>query len=155
MNKLRKKISTIQLARIIILNKKFYADGHKSSTSIQDVQKETKELMKTINSYGSDKKDQVLKESQEAIDKLDKRIDKLETQVDNNWDNMNKAAKKEARENLKTLRKQRNELAQWYGNMQTSTEDAWDVIKKGFSKSYQTIEKSWEKAKKEFENNKK
>lgn len=150
---MRKNITTIALAGLLGFSTLAFAQN--STTSIQDVKKETKELIKTIDSYGSDKKDQVLKKSQEQIDKLDKRIDQLETQVDSNWDKMNKAAKKEARENLKTLRKQRNELAQWYGNMQSSTADAWDVVKKGFSKSYKTIEKSWEKAQSEFNDSKK
>ena len=63
---------------------------------------------------------------------------------------MNEAARKEARENLRALRKQQNQVAEWYGSMKTSSVDAWDHMKKGFSDAYKSLENAWEKSEKEF-----
>lgn len=151
---MKRYISSAILTALLGLSTIAFADGHNSSTSIEDVKKETKELLQTINSYGSDKKDEVLKKSKKSLEKLDSRIDELESKVDNNWDKMSKEARKEARDNLKTLRKQRNEVAQWYGNMQSSSVDAWEHVKKGFSNSYNVLQNAWEKAQSEFDNKK-
>jgi hypothetical protein len=62
---------------------------------------------------------------------------------------MSEAARNEARENLKTVRKQRNQVAQWYGSMKTSSANSWDQMKKGFLDSYKTLEDAWIKSEKE------
>jgi len=51
---------------------------------------------------------------------------------------------------LKSLRKKRNELAEWYGGMQHSSAKAWEHVKRGFLKSYEALSKAYEKAVKEF-----
>jgi hypothetical protein len=70
--------------------------------------------------------------------------------VDKNWGKMNEAARKEARENLRALRKQRNQVAEWYGSMKTSSADAWGHIKTGFFDAYKALEDVWKKSEKEF-----
>ncbi len=147
-------ISSAVLAALLGMSTMAFADGHKGSASAQDVKKETKELLQTINSYGSDKKDEVLEKSKKTLEKLDSQIDQLESKVDNNWDEMSKEARKEARENLRDLRKQRNEVAQWYGSMKSSSADAWEHVKKGFTDSYNALQNAWEKAQKEFDDKK-
>lgn len=151
---MKRYISLAALVALLGLSTIAFADGHNSSTSIEDVKKETKELLQTISSYGSDKKDEVLKKSKKSLEKLDSRIDELESKVDNNWDKMSKEARERARSNLKALRKQRNEVAQWYGSMKSSSAEAWEHVKKGFSDSYSVLEKAWEKAQNEFDNKK-
>ena len=53
---------------------------------------------------------------------------------------MNEATRKEACENLRALRKQGSQVAEWYGNMKTSSANAWDHMKNGFSDAYKTLE---------------
>jgi ElaB/YqjD/DUF883 family membrane-anchored ribosome-binding protein len=127
-----------------------YAQTKNANTSIEEVKKETQDLLKTISSYTSNKKDEAVQKAQDALNKLDKRIDALESRIDKNWDKMNKTARKEARDNLKILRKQRNQVAQWYGSMKTSSANTWDYIKKGFSDAYKDLENAWEKSEEEF-----
>ena len=131
-----------------------YAQSEDTNTSIKEVKKETQELFKTIGNYTVDKKDETLKKAKESLDKLDERVDTLESKVDKQWDKMNKAVRIETRENLRTLRKQRNQVAQWYGGMKNSTADAWEYTKKGFSDAYKDLEKAWEKSEKEFSSTK-
>ncbi|MEA3470039.1 MAG: hypothetical protein U9R57_17685 [Thermodesulfobacteriota bacterium] len=88
------------------------------------------------------------------MESLDKRIDDLEARIDQNWDNMNKAAREKARANLKNLQKQRVKLAEWYGSLKSDSGAAWEDLKKGFSDAYDSILDAWIKAEKEFESEK-
>ena len=127
-----------------------YAQPENTNTSIEEVKKETQDLLQTIGSYTAGKKDEAVQKAKEALNKLDKRIDALEAKIDKNWDKMNAAARKEARENLKALRMQRNQVAEWYGSMKTSSADAWKHMKKGFSDAYKALADAWEKSEKEY-----
>ncbi len=127
------------------------AQSGNDTVTAQDVKKETQELINTLQQYTVEQRDQAVKETEQAIKKLDGRIDELETRVDDNWDNMTQAARQKARANLKALRKQRNELAEWYGSFKKSSAGAWEQMKKGFSDAYLALSDSWEKAKSEYD----
>jgi len=127
------------------------AQSGNDTVTAQDVDKETKELINTLQQYTAEQRDQAVTESKKALKKIDGRIDKLESRVDNNWDKMTQAARQKVRSNLKALRQQRNELAEWYGSFKNSSEGAWEQMKKGFSDSYQAMSDSWEKAKTEYD----
>ncbi len=60
-----------------------------------------------------------------------------------------KSEKKNAKM-LASLRKQRNELAEWSGSLKTSSAESWEHIKEGFSDAYRSLSDSWQKAQKEF-----
>tara|TARA_R110000851_G_scaffold129525_3_gene262413 strand:- start:54101 stop:54556 length:456 start_codon:yes stop_codon:yes gene_type:complete len=126
-----------------------YAQTENANTSLEEVKKETQDLLAAIDSYTADKRDEAVIKAKEGLNKLDKRIDTLEAAIDQNWDNMSEAARNEARENLKTVRKQRNQVAQWYGSMKTSSANSWDQMKKGFLDSYKALEDAWRKSEKE------
>ena len=64
---------------------------------------------------------------------------------------MTQAARQKVRANLKALRQQRKELAEWYGSFKNSSADAWEQMKKGFSDAYQTMSDSLEKAKSKYD----
>ncbi len=122
------------------------AQSSNDTVTAQDVKKETKELLNTLQQYTVDQRDLAVKEAEQGLKKLDGRIDELENRVDNNWDNMNQAARQKARASLKALRQQRNNLAEWYGSFKNSSAGAWEQMKKGFSDAYQAMSDSWEKA---------
>lgn len=128
------------------------AESGNDTITAQDVKKETKELINTLKQYTAEQREQAVGETEKALKKLDVRIDELETRVDNNWDKMTQAARQKARDNLKALRQQRNELAEWYGSLKISSVDAWEQMKKGFTDAYQSMSDSWEKAKSEYDN---
>ncbi len=132
------------------------SDAHATSqkTTIQDVQQETQDLLKTLKGYGVAQRDEAIRDTKEALERVDNRIDALEARVDNKWDQMNAAARETARENLRALRKQRNQMAEWYGGLKNSSDSAWDHVKQGISKAYQDLSKAWEKAEQEFNDGK-
>jgi hypothetical protein len=63
---------------------------------------------------------------------------------------MDQAARQKARATLEAIRKQRNDLSEWYGSMQHSTSEAWLEIKSGFLKSFDVLQQSFDKAQEEF-----
>ena len=151
---MKSHICALMLIGILGVTAPCYAQTEDANTSIEEVKKETQDLLQTIDSYTVDRKDEAVQKAKQGLVRLDKRIDSLETRIDKNWDKMNEAARKEARENLRALRKQRNQVAEWYGSMKTSSADAWVHMKKGFSDAYKTLEDAWEKSEKEFTSSK-
>jgi len=151
---MKSHICALMLIGILGFTPLCYAQTENANTSIQEVKKETQDLLQTIGSYTADKRDEAVKKAKDGLINLDKRIDVLEARIDNNWDKMNEAARKEARENLKALRKQRNKVAEWYGSMKASSADAWNHMKKGFSDAYKALKDAWEKSEKEFSSSK-
>ncbi|MBI5594038.1 MAG: hypothetical protein HY881_26620 [Deltaproteobacteria bacterium] len=101
-----------------------------------------------------DQRDEAVHKSKEDLDNLDKRIDELEAHIDESWDKMNKAARENARASLKELRKQRTQVAEWYGSLKSSAGDVWKRMEKGFSDAVKSLNDTWEKTEKEFGSNK-
>lgn len=152
---MRSYIYTLMLVGILGVTSSCYAQTENdntsdTNTSLEEVKKEGQDLLQTISSYTADKRDEAVKKAKDGLDKLDKRIDSLESRIDKKWDKMNEATRKKTRENLRDLRKQRNQVAEWYGSMKASSADAWEHMKKGFSDAYKVLEDAWEKSEKEF-----
>jgi chromosome segregation ATPase len=127
-----------------------YAQSSEEKTSIEEVKQETQDLIQALEAYTADQRDEAVQRASTALNNLDERIDALEKRIDDNWDQMNKAAREKARANLKALRKKRNEVAEWYGSLKTSSTDTWEHMKKGFSDAYKALGDAWEKSEKEF-----
>ena len=127
------------------------APSPEDEASIEEVKKETAELLQTIKSYGAAQRDEAIEEIEIAITRLDERIDKLQARIDNEWDGMAQPAREQARASLRALQNQRIRLAEWYGNLKGSSSGAWNEIKQGFSRAYSDINKAWERALKEFD----
>ena len=108
-------------------------------------------MLTAFRSYTIQQQDEAIRKAKAALDRLDQRIDELETRIDNKWDKMNEAVREKTRSNLKLLRKQRVKVAEWYGSLKSSTADAWDHLRDGFSNAYKAFYDSWEKAEEEFD----
>jgi len=122
------------------------AQHEKEKTSAKAVRHEVADAAEAIKQYGADKRDEAARKAQAALDALDARIEALEARIDRNWDKMDQAAREQARSSLKTLRKQRVEVAEWYGALKNSTAEAWDQMKAGFSGAYTSLRRTWEQA---------
>ena len=119
-------------------------------TTPKEVTKEVKEAVEAIRSYSSDQRDEALKKVKFAIEGLDARIEELERRLEKTWDQTDQKAREKARATLKSLRRKRNELAEWYGGMQHSSAKAWQHVKKGFLDSYEALAEAYGKAVREF-----
>lgn len=150
-NVLMALVVTMPLCFTSLVHAQSSDSGDSSGTTAQDVKKETQELINTLGQYTAAQRDEASKQAKQAIERLDQRIDALESRIDDNWDEMAQPVRQNARANLKALRKQRNELAEAYGAFKNSSASAWDHLKSGFSNAYQSVHDAWEKAEGEFD----
>ena len=127
-----------------------YAETARGKASIEEVKKETQDLIQAVKGYTADQRDEAIQKTKAALDNLDQRIDALETRIDTDWGKLDNAAREKARASLRVLRKQRTQAAEWYGSLKNSSADAWGHMKKGFSDAYKALYDAWEKAEKEF-----
>jgi len=121
--------------------------------SIEDVKRETQDLLEALESYGASQRDEAVSKTRSALKRLDNRIDSLETRIDNNWEQMSAAARQNTRRSIKALRKQRVEVAEWYGGLKSSSGGAWDHMKKGLAEAYLDLSEAWKQAEQEFDAN--
>jgi hypothetical protein len=119
-----------------------------TNTSIDEISQESRDMIQSLETYSAERRDEAIQKIRVALDNMDKRIDELESAVDDNWDKMDKAARDAARDSLKALHKQRTEVAEWYGRLTSSSADAWGRAKNGFSSAYMAFHAAWEKSEK-------
>jgi hypothetical protein len=128
----------------------FAAQAAGEKGSAKEVGRKIDETGTAIKNYTIQQRDDALKQAKIALDRADARINRIERQIDANWDKMDEAARKNARATLATLRKERNDLGEWYGGLKHSSAESWDQVKDGFAKSYDTLRDSFAKARKKF-----
>ena len=116
------------------------------SKSIEAVQQETRELLDALQAYGADQRDAALRETEAALARLDARIQALEMRVADRWQAMDAEARDKATQGMRELRRQRIELAEWYGGLKNSSANAWGHVKQGFSEAYSAMQDSWREA---------
>jgi len=145
------KISTILFFSMALA---IVAFGSEDETTENEVKQEVSEALKVIESYAADKREESVEKAREMLDDVDSRIERLEAHLDRKWDKMTKEARLEWRASQKELRIRRNELAEWYGGLKHSSDEAWREVKKGFSDAYKKLDQAFEKAKEKFESGK-
>jgi TolA-binding protein len=143
-------ILMVLLVSMLALTAQSFAGAPEDRSSIKDVRQETQELIQALGDYTAEQRDQAVQKTQEALDKLDRRIDELETRIEENWEKMNKDVREKARSDLKALREQQTEVAQWYRRLKTGSTEAWEHIKRGFMDAYKSLGDAWEKSEKDF-----
>jgi hypothetical protein len=74
----------------------------------------------------------------------------MESRLNKEWDQMDQSARNKAINTLTALRKQRNEVAEWYGGLKHGSRNAWEEVKKGFLKSYQDLRDAFDRAHSQF-----
>lgn len=119
-------------------------------TSIEDVKQESQELIQTLKGYSVTQRDEAMAKINETLAHLDQRINALEATIDSNWDKMDKVAREKSRASLAELRRERMDVAQWYGSLKSSSNDAWEQMKRVFSDAYSRLNETWEKSEIEF-----
>lgn len=119
-------------------------------TTAKDVGKKVEDTGKTIGSYTIAQRDQAIKSAQAALADTDGRMRRLERKMDREWDKMDDAARKRARETMDTLRRERNDAAEWLGGLKHGSAEAWDEVRSGFVNSYEALRRSFTSAVKDL-----
>ncbi|MFP4168837.1 MAG: hypothetical protein ACLFSY_08345 [Desulfonatronovibrionaceae bacterium] len=122
-----------------------------NSTTADEVKQETSELIRSLQSYSADQRDQAVRRAQGALDDMDKRVNELQSDIDKRWDEMDSKAQERALESLSTLENKRAQVAEWFESLKSGSSDAWEHIKQGFSDAYTGLNQAWEKSKEEFD----
>ncbi len=132
-----------------------HADERKADDQlyISKIKKESSQLIEALKDYTAEQKEDAVDATDKTLMKIDNEIDLLERKVERGWDSMTDATRKKVSATMKKLRKERVQLAEWYGGMKHSTANAWDDMKNGFSEALDSIADAWDKAEDEFENN--
>jgi hypothetical protein len=138
------------LIAIFGLNSLCAAAPPSGKTSLEDVKKESKDLIQTLKGYSAAQRDEALARIKVTLDDLDQRINALEARIDTNWEKMDKEARENARTSLQELRKERTDVAEWYGSLKSTSAEAWEQTKKVFADAYKNLNDAWEKSEKEF-----
>jgi hypothetical protein len=127
-----------------------FAAAPPAKASASDVSRKSGDAARAIKDYTVAQRDQAVKDAKAALDDADARIRRLERKLDNDWDRMDQSARKKARATLDAMRRERNELAEWYGGLKHGSAEAWEEVKSGFAKSYAQLRDSFARARKEF-----
>jgi BMFP domain-containing protein YqiC len=121
-----------------------------SAEKTKDVKEKVTEAAEAIKNYSFDQRDKAIVKAKAALADLDARIDRMESRLNKRWDQMDQSTRKKAIDTLTALRKQRNEVAEWYGGLKHSSGNAWEDVKKGFLKSYQELRDAFDRAHSQF-----
>jgi len=148
---IRNLARAVPLAALLVVSPLSFAEeAPAKKPTAKDVSEKAKDTGRAIKDYTVAQRDEAVKQAKASLDEADARIRSLERKLDSDWDKMDQAAREKARATLSRMRRERNELAEWFGGLKHSSSEAWEEVKSGFARSYDTLKKSFAKARKEF-----
>ena len=127
--------------------------GNSTSADMPDfehMQKQAMELKQSVLTYGANQRQQLLNETEVALENFDQRIAELETTIAAREDELSRAAQRYANNLLETLQRQRNEFDDWITNLRTHSDTTWDVMMQGYSSAFDQFYNAWETLESEF-----
>ncbi len=119
-------------------------------TTAKDVKQEWAEALDAIKGYSVSQRDAALAKAESLLASMDSQIEALEAKAQNEWKDLGQEARAKRQAALKTLRRQRAELSEWYGGMKHSSSKAWDEVRSGFVDAYDTLGNSFTDAASQF-----
>ncbi len=114
--------------------------------SIDQIKKKLSGAFESISTYTANQRDAAIKNTKEALNEIDKDIDKLEERAEKGWDTTKDVSKEKSDEALKEVQEQRDTLADQYEVMKNSSGSAWEDIKGGVSKAWKDLKATWSKS---------
>ena len=133
-----------------VLSASSHKQDGKDETTAGDVKQKAGETYTALKEYSLEQRDEAVAAAKKRLKELDARIESMQQNLDENWQEMSQEARQRTRTTMKALRQQRQDVAEWYGGVQHSSAEAWEEVKKGFAASYDRLEKAIVKARDEF-----
>jgi hypothetical protein len=137
-------------AQIVLSPLSIAAEPDSSKMTAKDVSKKADDTAHAVGKYTIQQRDEAVRSAKSALDDVDARMRALDRKVDREWDHMDQAARRNARAAQTALRKERDEVAEWYGGLKHSSAESWEDVKSGFVSSYQKLKASFAKARKDL-----
>ncbi|MDX1451589.1 MAG: hypothetical protein R3183_03450 [Oleiphilaceae bacterium] len=127
----------------------YASSGQKND--VEGIKHESQELLQAIENYSEKQKTKALELVDENLDRLDARIETLEQRLSKEWSELSEQARAEISGQLMALRKERIEVAEWYGSLKQDSGEAWNELKAGFAESYEALSQAWQEAEASFD----
>lgn len=145
MNMKRNTASTAVLAALLLGLAAMNSKAHADDAAKKDLADKVEAAAAAIKNYSVAQKDEAINSAKATLEDLDTRIQHLEERLDQEWSQMDKAARTTARDTLGKLHEQRAQLDDWYGQLKQSSAAAWEQVKQGFIESYELLRSSMNK----------
>ncbi|HET7766304.1 MAG TPA: hypothetical protein VFK92_14550 [Burkholderiales bacterium] len=133
-------------AQVVLAPLAIPAEPAASKMTAKDVSRKADETARAVGKYTIQERDEALKSAKAALDDVDARMRTLDRKVDREWDRMDQAARARARTAQNALRRERDDVAEWYGGLKHGSAESWDEVKTGFVSSYEKLKASFAKA---------
>jgi hypothetical protein len=117
----------------------------------EEMQKETIEAVDAIRDYSIERRNEAVARARESLAEADRRMDRMEAQMNERWSRMSGTARQRSREAMTDLRRRRSELAEWTGGLQHGSNEAWDEVKAGFVENFHDFADAMRKARAQFD----
>lgn len=145
MNMKRNTASTTLLATLFLGLAAMDSKANADDAAKKDLADKVEAAAAAIKNYSVAQKDEALNSAKATLEDLDTRIQQMEERLDQEWSQMDKAARATTRDTLDKLHEQRTELDDWYGLLKQSSAAAWEQVKQGFIESYELLRSSMNK----------
>lgn len=126
-----------------------FASTDDENGSAQEIRQETRDLLAALKNFTASQRDEAIEKIKMALDNLDRRIEAMEQEMAQNWNEMDQATREKLQASLQALREQRILVAEFYGSLKSGSATAWDHIKQGFAGAYRALHDAWEKTEKQ------
>ena len=121
-----------------------------TSTSAEDVRREAKEAFETAATYTQKQKQKYREEIQTQLDEFDKQLDELRPLAES----ARESAKIKLNKQIEMLKQKREVAEQRLERLTSSKDEGWAKVKAGLDKAMADLQKSYEGAMAEFEEQK-
>ena len=122
----------------------------KTDTSAEDVRREAKEALETAAAYTQEQKQKYRDKIQTQLDEFDNQLDELRPKAES----ARESAKVQLNEQIEMLKQKREVAAQRLKKLTSSKDEGWAKVKGGLDKAMTDLQKSYEEAMAEFDDQK-
>lgn len=122
-----------------------------AQTTFDDVKQEAHALFEVIGDYTHDRRVALIEASKTSLQGIDESLLELDTQIRDDWGQINDAAKANAQAAMDDLHQRRLTVAESLGALEHSSSESWSDIRAGFSAAFADLQMAWETAEQEFE----
>jgi len=117
-----------------------YATTATDQTIAEALSEKTRATIEEIKQYSVESKEIAGEKAKEIIADADARIKILEDATADKTNNMSDSMRDAKIKTIVKLKEKRQSLQNWYQKFHNSSKDAWDEIKQGFIKSYDSFQ---------------
>ncbi len=114
------------------------------STPRQRLQRQWSEFLDALAAYTAARRDEALQQARRALEALDRRIDRLRTDLQRRWPELSDQARANGRAALEELERQQAALERWFADMKRSSAAQWSEALQHFGQALEDAARSLE-----------